>query len=153
MGNDSTHSESGRARVSQKGKWGRWVVTPIAHDNEVLWNEFITAFDANYLDITKKQQALNALYQLRMQKDRFDDYITAFKHYAKQAEFDLIHQATIQLFTMGIENKLQDVILHWDNQPETIDEYITTAHAEIKKYQNRQLIKYPGHVKFQWTGG
>ena len=87
-----------------------------------------------------------------MQKDRFDDYVAAFKHYAKQAEFDLTHLATIRLFAMGIESKLQDAILHRDTQPETIDAYITAAHAEIKKYQNRQSIKYPGYVKFQWTG-
>ena len=80
-----------------------WTTNLIAYDNEVLWNKFLTAFDDNYSDITKKQQALNALYQLRMQKDRFDDYVTAFKHYAKQAEFDLTHPATIQLFAMGIE--------------------------------------------------
>ena len=43
------------------------------------------------------------LYQLRTQKDRFDDYIATFKHYAKQAEFNLTHLATIQLFAIGIE--------------------------------------------------
>jgi hypothetical protein len=30
-----------------------------------------------------------------MQKDRFDDYVAAFKHYAKQADFDLTHAATV----------------------------------------------------------
>ena len=128
-------------------------INPIAQNDEVLWNDFMTAFDANYSDITKKQGALAALYQLRMQKDRFDDYVATFKHYAKQAGFDLSHAPTIQLFAMGIENKLQDAILHRDNQPDTIDEYITAAHAEIKKYQNRQSIKFPGHAKYQWTGG
>jgi len=93
------------------------------------------------------------LYQLHMQKDRFNDYVTMFKHYAKQAEFDLTHPATIQLFAMGIENKLQDAILHQDTQPDTIEGYITVAQAEIQKYQNWQAIKFPGHAKFQWIGG
>jgi hypothetical protein len=53
---------------------------------------------------------------------------------------------------MGIEGKLQDTILHRDTQPDTIQEYIDAAHAEIKKYQNRQSIKHPGAAKFQWTG-
>lgn len=35
---------------------------------------------------------------------------------------------------MGIENNLQNAILHRDQQPTTIDEYITTIHTEIKKY-------------------
>ena len=87
-------------------------INPIGQDQEVLWTDFITAFNLNYTDITKKQQALSVLYQLCMQKDRFDDYVTLFKHYAKQAEFDLSHLATIQLFTMGIKNKLQNAILH-----------------------------------------
>jgi len=88
------------------------------------------------------------LYQLRMQKDCFDNYVATFKHYAKQAEFNLTHLATIQLFAMGIENKLQDAIIHWDTQPDTIEGYITAAQSEIQKYQNRQAIKFPGHTKF-----
>ena len=87
-------------------------IAPIGQDQEVLWTDFITTFNLNYTDITKKQQALGMLYQLHMQKDCFNDYVTTFKHYAKQAEFDLTHLATIQLFAMGIENKLQDAILH-----------------------------------------
>jgi hypothetical protein len=66
-----------------------------------------------------------------MQKDHFDDYIATFKHYAKQAEFNLTHPATIQLFAMGIENKLQDAILHQDTQPDTIEGYITAVQAKI----------------------
>jgi Retrotransposon gag protein/Zinc knuckle len=120
--------------------------------DNTLWTEFITAFDNNFTDVTRKQQALSALYHLRMQKDRFDDYVAAFKHYAKQANFDLAHEATIRLFAMGIEDKLLDSILHRDNQPNTIPEYITAAQAEIQKYQNRQSIKNPGNAKFRWVG-
>ena len=76
-----------------------------------------------------------------------------FKHYAKEAEFDLTHLSTIQLFAMGFKNRLQDAILHQDTQPNTIEGYITTAQAEIQKYQNQQAIKFPGHTKFQWIGG
>jgi len=85
----------------------------ISQDQEVLWTNFVTAFDSNYTDVTKKQQALSMLYQLHMQKDHFDDYVATFKHYAKQAEFNLIHLATIQLFAMGIKNKLQDAKFQW----------------------------------------
>jgi len=88
-----------------------------------------------------------------MQKDCFDNYVAMFKHYAKQVEFDLSHPATIQLFAMGIKNKLQDAILHWDTQLDTIEGYITAAQAEIQKYQNWQAIKFSGHTKFQWIGG
>src|ERR1700733_11792623 len=89
-------------------------VNPISQDREELWNDFVMDFDANYSDVTKKQAAISALYQLRMQKDCFDDYIATFKHFAKMADFDLSHPPTIQLFAMGIESKLQDTILHWD---------------------------------------
>jgi len=67
-----------------------------------------------------------------MQKDHFNNYVTTFKHYAKQAEFDLSHPTTIQLFAMGIKSKLQDAILYWDNQPNTIEDYITAAYAKIQ---------------------
>jgi len=55
----------------------------ISQDQEVLWTNFVTAFNSNYTDITKKQQALGVLYQLCMQKDRFNNYVATFKHYAK----------------------------------------------------------------------
>jgi hypothetical protein len=57
---------------------------------------------------------MSALYHLYMQKNHFDDYVAAFKHYAKQAEFDLTHPAMVQLFVMGIENNLQNAILYQD---------------------------------------
>jgi len=40
-----------------------------------------------------------------------------------------------------------------DTQPDTIEGYITTAQAEICKYQNWQAIKFPCHAKFLWIGG
>jgi hypothetical protein len=86
--------------------------TPVDIGEESLWNDFKAAFDANYADVTKKTGALNALYQLRMQKGRFDNYVAAFKHFAQQAEYDLSHAATIRLFAMGIEDQLLDAILH-----------------------------------------
>ena len=87
-------------------------VNPMLITDNALWTEFITAFDANFSNIAQKQHAMSALYHLCMQKDRFDDYVSAFKHFAKQAEFDLMHPATVQLFVMGIENNLQNAILH-----------------------------------------
>jgi len=76
-------------------------INPISQDQEVLWTNFVTAFNSNYTDVTKKQQALGALYQLRMQKDHFDNYVATFKHYAKQAEFDLsLH--TQQLYNSSL---------------------------------------------------
>jgi hypothetical protein len=125
--------------------------TPVDIGEEILWTEFIDAFNSNFADVTQKQLALSALYQLRMQKDRFDDYVAAFKHYAKQADFELSQAAIIRLFAMGIEDKLLDAILHRETQPETIPDYITAAHAEIRKHQNRQSIRHPGNVKFGWT--
>jgi hypothetical protein len=127
-------------------------VNPLPMTDPTLWTDFETALDANFSNIAQKQHAMNALYHLRMQKDRFDDYVSTFKHYAKQAEFDLTHPATVQLFVMGIESNLQNAILHRDNQPTTIDEYIRDAHIEIRKYRHRQAIKNPGSAKFQWIG-
>ena len=127
-------------------------VNPLPMTDPTLWMDFETAFDANFSNIIQKQHAMNVLYHLRMQKDRFDDYVATFKHYAKQAEFDLTHPATVQLFVMGIESNLQNAILHRDNQPTTIDEYIRDAHIEIKKYRHSQAIKNPESAKFQWIG-
>jgi hypothetical protein len=125
---------------------------PIGMDQEILWTEFKNAFDSNYSDLTKKQQAISALYHLRMQKDRFDDYVAAFKHYVKQAGYDLTDAATVRLFAMGIEDKLLEAILRRDTQPDTIANYITAAHTEIKKHQNRLSLRASGNTRYQWIG-
>jgi hypothetical protein len=39
--------------------------------------------NANFSNVTQKQQAISTLYHLHMQKDCFNDYVAAFKHYAK----------------------------------------------------------------------
>jgi Retrotransposon gag protein len=87
-------------------------VNPLLQTDSTLWTDFVTTFDANFSNIAQKQHAMSALYHLHMQKDCFNDYVAAFKHFTKQAEFDLTHPATIQLFIMGIKNNLQNAILH-----------------------------------------
>ena len=64
-------------------------VNPIARNSEVLWNEFEQAFRTAFTDMTKERLAHAKLFKLKMRPEELDDYITTFKHLAKQAGYDL----------------------------------------------------------------
>jgi hypothetical protein len=64
-------------------------VDRVGQDEDRLWNEYATTFDAAFTDTTKKQQAFNTLQHLCMNKDNLDIYIAMFKHLAKVAGYTL----------------------------------------------------------------
>jgi hypothetical protein len=47
-------------------------VNPIGRDQEVLWTDFLTAFDSAFADTTLKQKAHNAIQKIGMNKDDLD---------------------------------------------------------------------------------
>jgi hypothetical protein len=125
-------------------------VDRIGRDEDILWNEYATAFDAAFTDTTKKQQAFNALQHLRMNKDDLDTYIATFKHLAKVAGYTLNEPGTTYLFALGLKQGLMDAILHRDTQPVTLDDWITQAQTEQRKFVQRQAMKNPHAMRFAW---
>jgi hypothetical protein len=124
---------------------------PIGKDNPVLWNEFQTAFDTAFSDTTAKQKAHAAIQMLEMQGKDLDGYIATFKHLAKEAGYTLDTEGTIQLFAHGLPKGLASAIMYRDNQPGTMDEWITAAQTELQKFAHRQAFINPRWMKYQWV--
>jgi hypothetical protein len=102
-------------------------VNQIGEDEDILWEEYATAFDAAFTNTTKKQQAFNTLQHLHMNKDNLDTYVATFKHLAKVAGYTMNEPRTTYLFALGLKQELMDAILHRDTQPMTLDDWITQA--------------------------
>jgi Retrotransposon gag protein len=105
-------------------------VNQIGEDEDILWEEYATAFDAAFTNTTKKQQAFNTLQHLRMNKDDLDTYVATFKHLAKVAGYTMNEPGTTYLFALGLKQGLMDAILHRDTQPVTLDDWINQARTE-----------------------
>jgi cell division ATPase FtsA len=61
----------------------------IERDEDVLWTDFVTAFDGAYTDTTKRQKAQANIQKLGIIKNEdLDKYIAAFKHTAKEAGYN-----------------------------------------------------------------
>jgi Retrotransposon gag protein len=125
-------------------------VNRIGQDKDILWEDYATAFDAAFTNTTKKQQAFNALQHLRMNKDDLDTYVATFKHLAKVARYTMNEPGTTYLFALGLKQGLMGAILHRDTQPDTLDEWITQARTEQRKFVQRQAMKNPHAMRFAW---
>jgi hypothetical protein len=126
-------------------------VNPVGQDEEVLWNEFVAELDSHFADTTRKQKAYAALQDLHMRDDDFDSYAATFKYLVKQAGFTLTADATIHLFALGLNPKLQTTIIAWDREPITMDDWITTTQIETCKAAKLQTFNQPGAKKYAWV--
>jgi len=100
---------------------------PIGCDEEILWTNFGTAFDGTFTNTTKKQKAHATIQQIQMKGDDLDSYIAAFKRLAKEAGYALDAAGTVNIFALGLKRGLMAAILHRDNQPDTMEDWITAA--------------------------
>jgi hypothetical protein len=125
-------------------------VDQVERDEDQLWDEYATAFDAAFTNTTKKQQAFNTLQHLCMNKDNLNTYVTTFKHLAGVAGYTLNEPGTTYLFALGLKPGLMDAILHRDTQPVTLDDWITQAQMEQRKFVQRQAMKNPHAMRFTW---
>jgi hypothetical protein len=85
-----------------------------------------------------------------MNKDNLDTYIAMFKHLAKVAGYTMNKPGTTYLFALGLKQGLMDAILHCNTQPVTLDDWITQAQTEQRKFVQRQAIKNPHAMRFTW---
>ena len=115
---------------------------PLYRTDNVLWTDFVAAFDGAFTDSTKKQTAQGEIQKLHIKDNRdLDAYMARFKHLARTAGYGETALVTARLYALGLPNRLWDAIMHRDTQPETLDEWITSAHLEAQKYANRQAWK------------
>jgi hypothetical protein len=121
---------------------------PILHTDEVLWNEFETAFSNAYTDLNKKQKAINNLHLLKMNKGDLDSYITDFNRIAAEAGYDTNASTTVEIFYKGLLPELARACLKRDQQLETMQEWIDAACTEQQKYA--KLVNFECAKQGKW---
>ena len=84
-----------------------------------------------------KQNSYRKMIELQMKGDHIDNYVTRFKHLAKEAGFPLNQAGTIEIFIKKILKDLLTRMIERDNNfnPETatFDEWVAQAQDVIKK--------------------
>lgn len=102
------------------------------------WETFVDVFLKRWDSPSEKQEAIEALYVLNMEKDTAADYTAKFKEIAARTGFsddDLKYR-----YHMGLTHKLKDVLAASDKKQGTIDELMATA-CEIDQRMRQNKIE------------
>jgi len=126
-------------------------ITPILRREEVLWNDFVAAFNRTYTDTAKQQTAYHKLHQCVMRGDDLDTYIARFQHLANEAGFDVAAAATVSLFSKGLKRQLiSDIIDKEAVTPTTFSGWIEAARRQQQKSAHKQALLNPASRWTQW---
>ena len=111
--------------------------THVTETDEVLWNEFETAFLNAWTDTSKKQNAYDQLMRLTMNGWDVDTYIATFDRLALAARWDLDSEGTIAKFREGLTKGVHSKALDCDHIPRTIDEWKAAARTEVARAKEK----------------
>ena len=109
----------------------------VLETDEVLWNEFETAFLNAWTDTSKKQNAYDQLMRLTMNGWDVDTYIATFDRLALAAGWDLDSEGTIAKFREGLTKGVHSKALDRDRIPRTIDEWKAAARTEVARAKEK----------------
>jgi hypothetical protein len=118
--------------------------------DEVLWNDFNTAFTTAFTDTAKEQVTHQKLMALKICKDNIDSYITTFGSPVKVAGYNCNAKGTMHLFAQELRPELLRAILYSNNIPDTIDNWEKQAYKEIKKNALRKTMLHPNRTHYKW---
>jgi len=111
---------------------------PVAETNEVLWNEFETAFKVAWKDTTRTQNAYEQLMKLEMKNGDVDTYIATFERLADAAEWEANAKGTIAHFKVGLQDHIHRHILFRETWPTDMDGWKEAAWKETERFQEIQ---------------
>ena len=103
----------------------------VQESDEVLWNDFETAFLTAWTDTSKKQNAYDQLMRLTMNGWDVDTYIATFDRLTLAAGWDSNSEGTIAKFREGLSKGVHSKALDRDRIPRTIDEWKAAARTEV----------------------
>ena len=109
----------------------------VLETDEVLWNEFETAFLNAWTDTSKKQNAYDQLMRLTMNGWDVDTYIATFDRLALAAGWDLDSEGMIAKFREGLTKGVHSKALDRDHIPRTIDEWKAAARTEVARAKEK----------------
>jgi len=78
---------------------------------EVMMQDFLDAFTNH----AEREQAQNALKQLKMKEGKIDEYITGFERLAHRAGIDLDDPSNMRMFAHGLPGPLVETVLRQDD--------------------------------------
>jgi hypothetical protein len=97
--------------------------------------EFVADFHRVYSNTTEAEGAYTKLMVLSMKDgDRqLDNYIAEFETLLQKACWERDMQGAVNLFKQGLKLNLHCAILHQENLPRTLNQWIITAHLEAER--------------------
>ena len=109
----------------------------VRKSDEVLWQEFDTAFHNAWTDTSKKQNAYDQLMRLTMTGWDIDMYIATFDCLALAAGWDMGSEGTIAKFREGLSNGIHSKALDQDCIPWTIEEWKAATRTEVARAKEK----------------
>lgn len=117
----------------------------VREDNEVLWQEFETAFHDAWTNTGKKQNAYNQLMCLTMNSWDIDTYIAMFDWLALAAGWDSDSEGTIAKFWEGLNKGVHSKALDRDRIPCTITEWKAAARTKVAQAKEKYNVGLTGN--------
>ena len=119
----------------------------VQETDEILWNEFETAFLAAWTDTSKKQNAYDQLMRLTMNGWDVDTYIATFDRLTLAAGWDQDSEGTIAKFREGLSKGVHSKALDRDRIPRTIDEWKAAARTEVARAKEKYNAGLTGNQR------
>ena len=119
----------------------------VQETDEVLWNEFETAFLAAWTDTSKKQNAYDQLMCLTMNRWDVDTYIATFDRLTLAAGWDSNSEGTIAKFREGLSKGVHSKALDRDHIPRTIEEWKAAARTEVARAKEKYNAGLTGNQR------
>jgi hypothetical protein len=109
----------------------------VRESDKILWHEFEAAFQAAWMDTSKKQNTYDQLMKLTMQGWDIDTYIATFDCLALAAGWALDTEGTIVRFREGLNKMIHSKALDRDKIPRTIDKWKAMARNEVARAKEK----------------
>ena len=119
----------------------------VQETDEVLWNDFETAFLAAWTDTSKKQNAYDQLMRLTMNRWDVDTYIATFDRLTLAAGWDQNSEGMIAKFREGLSKGVHSKALDRDRIPHTIDEWKAAARTEVARAKEKYNAVLTGNQR------
>ena len=103
---------------------------PTQHDDEALWEDFITEFKRAYSETV--EEVLDRLKNLQMVEDEVEMYIATFENLTRQAGCER-EGWIVDKFRRGLPPDFLRSIMRREPMPETIDEWQLAAREQVRR--------------------
>src|ERR1700747_2834142 len=116
---------------------GTWVDALGPQDDiPAVWDQFLHEFDAQCMDTQRAERARMALQSLRMKWPEIDQYIADFEQLAREANYTVGNEETVQFFVQGLVRSVAEDVL----KPPLVQTYAAIKERAIESTKARQTI-------------